>query len=418
MQELVFPTTHEPRVRSRGPWLWLVISVAVAAGMTQYYRVLLLEKRIETDVQGHIDFISSVCTKGYAWPPNPGFHWLVWLVSGRACSSELLLRAATLVLGTCWGASVYLGIWAGQDVLGARRDPGTSTVAGRWWLAPVVAALAACFLFPPTVSTLIGLPSNYLGLLPPNVYHNSTLVAALPFSVTAFGLALRQLRAGSPCTFRVDAGLGAVLVVGALCKPSYAFAFVPAYGLLRLLRVRRHPFGRLLGGLTLAVLPVVLLIGSQTWWIAAHPEVMISGKTTFALGLPAGWLMFLPYLSNWQSSMLGVGSFALPFLAYLLRPTWLRQPAHQLAVLGVFFAFVQFMLVYETGERAGHGNFTWQVVAANHLLYWVVALSALTWRPDTTDGWVQRGVLLVALLLSVTSGVVYMSHIISMGTYR
>ncbi|RZK25093.1 MAG: hypothetical protein EOO63_16505, partial [Hymenobacter sp.] len=140
------------------------------------------------------------------------------------------------------------------------------------------------------------------------------------------------------------------------------------------------------------------------------------GKSTFALGLPAGWLLFLPNLTVSQSFMLGLGSFALPLLAYCIRPAWLRQPAHQLAALGVVFAFAQFMLVYEAGMRATHGNFTWQVMAANHLLYWVVALSALSWRPDTTEGRVQRGILLVALGLSVISGVVYMDNIIKLGT--
>jgi hypothetical protein len=419
MQKPTLPAAHGAQTRARGPWLWLIVSIAVAVGMAYYYRVLLLDKRVETDVQGHIQFISNVCAKGYAWPPNPGFYWLVWLFSRQACDNEALLRAATIVLGICWGATVYISIWASQEMLGERVGAAERPAQRYWltWAAPVVAALAACFMFPPTTHSLTGLSGRYLGLLPPNVYHNSTLLAALPFSIASFMLALRQLRAGSPCTFKVDALLGAVLVVGALCKPSYAFAFVPAYGLLRLLQVRRHPFGRLVGGLALALVPVLLIIAGQTWWIERHPEVMIFGKTTFALGLPAGWLMFLPTIATWQSTMLGLGSFALPLLAYIIRPTWLRQPAHQLAALSVLFAFIQFMLVYEVGERASHGNFTWQVMAANHLLYWVVALNTLKWRPSTADGRVQRAILLVAVALSVTSGILYMSDIIRKSTY-
>ncbi len=420
MQVSTTPVTHHPPTQTRLPWLWLVISMVVAAGMTRYYWVMLIEKHVDTDVQVHIQYITLVCAQGYAWPPNTGFHWLVWLASGLACDSEALLRAATFVLGICWGASVYLSSWVGQEVLGERSKADVRSGMGNWrkWATPVAAAVAACFMFPPAVSILTGLPGTYLGLLPPNVYHNSTILAALPFSIVAFGLALRQLRAGSPCTYKVDALLGGVLVAGALCKPSYAFVFVPAYGLLRLARLRQHSFQRLVVGLTLAVLPVLLLILGQTWWIERHPEVMITGKTTFALGLPAGWLKFMPGLTTWQSSVLGIGSFTLPLLAYLIRPTWLRQPIHQLAVLGTFFAFIQFMLVYETGERSGHGNFVWQVVAANHLLYWVVAISALNWRPTTPDSRVQRGVLLVALALSVASGVIYMGDIISTGSYR
>jgi hypothetical protein len=420
MQKFALRTTHAPQVKRYEPWLQLAAGLAVAAGMARYYWVLLVVKHVGVDVQDHLKFILNVCERGYAWPPNPGFSWLVWLLSGRACDKEALLRTAAIVLGICWGAAAYLSIWAGREVLDEHLNSGERPALGYGLrrAASVAAALAACFMFPPTVSALTGLPGNYLGLLPPNVYHNSTLLAALPFSIAAFGLAMRQLKADSRCAFRVDALLGGVLVAGALCKPSYAFVFVPAYGLLRLGQVRRHSFGRLVWGLTLAVLPVLLLILGQTWWIDQHPEILILGKTSFAIGLPAGWVMFLPNLfSTQQSYMLAVGSFALPLLAYLLRPTWLRQPAHQLAVLGVFFAFIQFMLVYETGLRASHGNFTWQVIAANHLLYWVVALSALNWQPSTTDARIQRGILLAAVVLSVTNGILYMAAIVSTNTY-
>lgn len=420
MKTLLPPVPYVRADRSRVWWhlLWLAVGALASVAMAKYYYWLLVELHVELDVQGHIEFITNVCAKGFAWPPNPGFHWLTWLAAGRECEVEILSRATTLVLGGCWGASVYLTSLVGNSLVTRHLLPHTAVVPSRWArvILAALASVAACVMFPPTVSFLIGSPDNYVGLLSPNVYHNSTLIAAMPFSIAAFGLGVRQLRPGIASSLWVDTLLGWVLVGGALCKPSFAFAFVPAYGLLRLVQGRRHPLGSLVAGLTLALLPVLLLIVAQAWWLATHPEI-IQDKVVFALSFPAGWKLFLPDLSAWESFRLALGSFALPLVAYALRPAWLRQPMHQLALVSTVVAFVQFMLVYETGGRAGHGNFTWQVMAANHVLYWVVALAALNWQPHTTAGRVRQVVIITIVALSAINGLFYMSAIGSTGEY-
>jgi hypothetical protein len=345
---------------------------------------------------------------------------VVWQLAGQTCEGPRLLHAATWVLGGAWGISTYLAIWAGQLLM--RAAPATAQLPARaaWPSATgaIVAAVAACLVFPPPVSTLLPESADYyLGLLPPNVYHNSTLIGAMPFAIAALALAFRQLRRADRPGFGADAVLALVLMAGALFKPSFAFAFVPAYGLCRLLRGRRALL-RHLAGLVVVAGPVLLLIVGEAWWIAAHPEVSIQGKSEFALAFPAGWKMFLPQLTAGQAVLLGLGSFALPLLAYALQPAWLRQPAHQLALLSTFFATVQFLLVYETGQRAGHGNFTWQVVATNHWLYWLVVLETLHWQPVTRPTRIRQVILLSAIALSVMSGVVYLSTIGLMQTYR
>jgi hypothetical protein len=316
--------------------------------------------------------------------------------------------------------SVYLTSWVGNTLVEWGRPLHASRLSASWFtetFLAIGAAITACFVFPPTVSFLVGSPDNYVGLLPPNTYHNSTLIAAMPFSIAAFGLGLRQLRDGSASRLWVDSLLGGVLVAGALCKPSYAFAFVPAYGLLRFVQINRHAWVRVIISLSLSLLPVLLLILGQSWWLSSHPEIMIYGKAEFALAFPAGWKLYLPDYTPWESFILGLGSFALPIVAYLLRPDWLQHQLHQLALGSTVVAFLQFMLVYETGERAGHGNFTWQVIAANHILYWAVAFATLNWRPASKSEQVRRAILLIAIAASTINGLVYMYAIITTGSY-
>ena len=407
----------EPLPGAPGRWRELGISLLVGLAMVWYYQWLLLDLHVVLDVQGHLDYLGLVCRRGYTWPANPGFHWLTWQLAGHNCDEFRLLHVGTWALGLCWGATTYLAIWAGQQLLRSEAATAGESPARRAWTTAtvaIVAALASSLVFPPPANLLAGGSFRYLGLLPPNVYHNSTLVGAMPFAIAALSLGLRQLR--GPRHFGLDALLGLVLAAGALFKPSFAFAFVPAYGICRLLHGRRA-LGRHLLGLGLVAGPVLLVIAGQTWWIAKYPEVSIGAKSTFAFSLPAGWKLFMPWLPAGRALLLALGSFALPLLAYALRPDWLTKPAHQLLVLSTAFAFIQFMLVHETGERATHGNFTWQVMAANHWLYWLVVLEALHWRARTKAERIKQTILVSAIGLSIASGIVYMSQIGLTQTY-
>lgn len=407
-------STPSPRLR----WYWpgAAVSLVVGLGMVWYYNWVVLELQTETDIQAHIIYLAKVCDQGYPWPSTPGFYWVTWMLAGKSCDVQYLLRVATWVLGACWGMSTYLAIWAGQLL----TDDSLAAPARRTWprmAGTVAAAAAACFMFSPPAGWFLDNYDIYLGLLPPNLYHNSTLIAAMPFAIAALGLALHQLRYNYIPRFGTDAVLGLLLVIGALVKPSFTLAFVPAYGICRLLW-GRQAFWRHLAGLLVATIPVILLIAGQSWWITAHPEISMHGKSEIGIAFPAGWKTFMPNLTTEQSVLLALGSFALPILAYVLRPSWLGKPTHQLVVLSTVFATAQFLLVYETGGRAGHGNFIWQVVATNHWLYWLVALETLYWQATTRSERIRQVVLVCAIAASVVSGIIYLSAIGTTGTYH
>lgn len=385
--------------------LW-TLSLLVAVGMGAYYWCIVENIGVATDIQAHLEYLVRVCADNYPMPANSGFHALTWLLAGFSCDLDLLLKTAVPLLGLSWGAVAYASAQTGRRVLAPLA--GTA----QWWPA-AVAAVLSCVVFPWPIDET----NYYLGLLPPNVYHNSTWLMALPFTMAAFGLGLRQLVRGVPGQ-RLNVYLALALVLGAWFKPSYAFAFVPAYGLLVLPRAGWRP-AALLAWLW-PLVPVGLFIVGQSWWIAGHPEASGGGAgSQFALAFPAGWRMFRAEFTAEQTWLAFGSSFAVPILAYVVQPRWLRRPSHQLALLSVVVAFAQFMLVHEVGERAGHGNFIWQVIAANHVLYWLLlhdALSALTQR----QSWLARlGVLLLLLALAacVYSGATYLDRIPATKSY-
>ena len=134
----------------------------------------------------------------------------------------------------------------------------------------------------------------------------------------------------------------------------------------------------------------------------------MNGASTLALGWPAGWRTFVPTFGAGRVAACAASSLLLPAVAYALRPHWLRSRLHQLAVGSLLAGLLLFMLVYETGPRALHGNFVWQVIAASHVLHWLIVLDALAWVPATPGQKIRHRVLLAVVAIEVLSGLVYL----------
>lgn len=387
--------------------------VILAGGLTAvlatgYYLLLIRGLGWTTDIQFHVGLLYKACAEQGAVPANFGFYELVHLLSGFACERSRLLNVAIVVVGVAWGGLVVASAYAGLALLSA-SVAGEASTAARHQAIALVAAVGSCLLFPLPVS-----PAGwYLGLLPPNVYHNSTIISAMPWSVLAFAMGCRRLTTSRQSALAPDLLLALVLVVGAVFKPGFAFAFVPAYAGLFALQHRWQ--GRQLLRLALVLLPVLLLVAGQLRWTSQHPQATLNGASVLAVTFPAGWHTFVPYFGPARVLACAASSFLVPVVAYALRPVWLQRPAHRLALLSLLVGLLVFMVVYETGPRARHGNFVWQVVAASHVLHWLILIDALAWVPASGQQRRRRMLLLGLLALEVLCGVLYLISALFLG---
>ena len=382
------------------------ISIFTSFIFSFYYLLLLVILSVKNDIILHVEIIEAWCGDREALPANFGFYKVVHLISGFTCNLRTLLLTASLVLGLAWGATVFVSGRLAKYVLAVHGEELVrehSTI--RTTVLILLAAVCSCLLFPLPVSTSVW----YLGLLPPNVYHNSTIISALPFGIAAFAIGVRRLTTATVSDPRTDLLLASLLVLGTAFKPSFAFAFLPAYGLIFAWKVRFQVAALL--PLILSLLPVSLFILWQLVWTNQHQGVNVDGPSHLVLGL-AGWHTFLPNYQLGHVVACAISSFALPILAYVMRPDWLRKLAHLLAVLCVFMAMAVFMLVHETGLRASHGNFTWQVVAANHILHWVVLLETCFWSPTTVAQKWRRRIIMGFAGLEILCGVAFLIHLV------
>ncbi|MBO2008982.1 hypothetical protein [Hymenobacter negativus] len=386
-----------------------VLSAATMALATGYYWVLIRKLGRATDVQAHVAILYKACLGQGAVAANFGFYRLVQAASGFSCDLSRLLNTAVVVVAVAWGGLVSVSSYAGIGLLKRRAlaelpvDDATQKVTG------LMAAVCSCLVFPLPLNTA----DWYLGMLPPNVFHNSTILSAMPFSVLAFASGAHRLSQPAKASKSDDLLLSLLLVVGGIFKPSYAFAFLPAYALLFALKFRSQPAQLL--RLTLVLLPVVLLVAGQLAWTNHHPKDTLHDASVLAVGFPAGWHTFVPGYGIGQVLACMAGSFLVPVSAYSLRPDWLKRPAHQLAVLSLIAGLGIFMLIYETGYRALHGNFIWQVVAANHVLHWLVCLESFSWAPANASQQRKRMLLVGLLAIEVLSGIAYLIKALFLG---
>lgn len=389
----------------------LLLSGLTVVITTGYYMLLIGVLHKITDIQLHVSMLYNVCLGQGSVPANAGFYELVHMLSGFTCNPGRLLIIAIIVVAMAWGGLVGVSAYGGLALLKRRTlATGFSEAANTKGMV-LLAAVGSCLLFPLPVNTV----SWYVGLLPPNVYHNSTIITAMPFSIAAVVLGTRRLTSGGDARWDNELYLALILVVGAIFKPSYAFAFVPAYAVLFLWQFR-FQIAQVLR-LTMTVVPVLAVILGQLMWTNHHPQDTLGGASRLGFAFPAGWHTFVPNYSGWHVLGCAVSSFLVPIVAYGLRPDWLRLPAHRLGLLSLLTGLSVFLFVYETGPRASHGNFIWQVIAANHVLHWIILLAALTWTPTTKNQKHKKNGLMSLLVLEVLCGIIYMINALFVGVY-
>jgi len=196
----------------------------------------------------------------------------------------------------------------------------------------------------------------YYGYYVPNVWHNSTILCAMPFAIVTFFLSLRQFKEYD----RKRNGLISLFVaLGVLVKPSFFFVYGVAYPICMFIKYWINK------EFLYSLIPVligwlcVLYVFLTTYDGSDGTKVVVSFVPLFTLEF-------------WQSNGLYfLVSMSFPALFVLF---YWKNVSKDLA-----FWFVLIMLVVavgirwcclETGERAIHGNFCWQVIPAMWFVFY------------------------------------------------
>lgn len=208
---------------------------------------------------------------------------------------------------------------------------------------------------------------RYKGIFSPNPFHNATYLAARPFAVIAFFLAIDILQdyESNERWFRSKyVSFAIVLLVATMTKPSFTLVLVCVCGFIMLWRLLRSK-----------------LKGMKAFWqfgITFIPTLLdllyqYRGVFTEAAGEEKG--IGVGFLVAWKTATDNIVAsiflaIAFPLAVLLFQRTWLRENRNLLFSWQFYLAgLLMLLFLYEKGYRLAHINFAWGYMYGLFFLY-------------------------------------------------
>lgn len=219
----------------------------------------------------------------------------------------------------------------------------------------------------------------YLGYYVPNVWHNSTILCMMPFAILTYLLSVKQFEDYD----KTRNGLIVLfLIIGTLVKPSFFFVYAVAYPILMFSKYRlsREFF--------FSLIPIVCgcMCVVYQWFTIYTPLATVETVNENSSGV-AIEILPLFTVEFWEERLVKLlVSMALPIafvIAYCKEIIKNRE---------FWFVFVMLVVAlgmswccYETGPRADHGNFGWQVISSMWFVYFYM-LKTIVIHDNVGDG--------------------------------
>lgn len=323
--------------------------------------LLIVTLPVKTDLQVHAEIVRIMIRESI--PPGNFLYYLaVALLSGFSLDLQVLCYSscAVLALSVLFKFSVSKRI-VFSELDGSGFNEQELQLGGR--IVGLLIILFCLSLFAhnyPVFSRRL-----YLGQFPPNVWHNSTTIFLMPFALLLFHKAYVFLRDGE---MKLLPHLLILCVINILIKPSFCFVFLIVFPVFALRRFGMS--NKSLAAVLLACF-VGMLILLQYVYIYKYATIF----DLYAGRGPSG--VKIDFLKVWRSfsqnkllSLLASLIFPLVSLAFYYK-SLIASLLYRYTVASFVVALMIFMVLAETGGREFHGNFGWQVIISNFLLFLV-----------------------------------------------
>ncbi len=312
-----------------------------------------------SDMSDHAYYAREMLKEGRLFSNNFLMYLLINLLSGFSGTIHSTKAALVLLLSVS-NTAKYIIVKKTFEPL----------CQGRW---AMVASLALLVVFVVPILFFLNLLGRdigddfmYLGYYVPNVWHNSTTLCMMPFAILTYLLSVKQFE----CYDKTRNGLISLyVVIGTLIKPSFFFIYAVAYPIMSFTKYKldKKFFFSLIPVLCgcICVLYEYYSIYAPSTGVDAvgddKSSVVIDVVSLFTVGF-------------WQPRLLKLGiSLFLPVVFLVAYWKVINKKRE--------FWFVFIMLVvalgiawccHETGPRADHGNFGWQVIVAMWFVYYFI----------------------------------------------
>jgi len=375
------------------PILFLLLFVA-------YYSLLKVIPADYNDIHDHAAFARKMCTGEIPYTGNFLVYLLVNIFSFFTAKVTLTEISLCLLLAFAGAYRYFLSLKMIENVVGDQKYD--------YW-KNILLAISMMFVFAiPVPGYFLGDQYMYIGTYVPNVWHNSTILFLFPFAMLLFYFSYEQL-----IEFNAKRNwwiLGLILL-NLFIKPSYFFVLISVYPLFLLSKYHfKKEFWY-----TIVPLIVGFLILILQYWIIY--------KITVPNAKDASSVIFLPFYKNPEFDDLYLIPIAMVFsLLFPLLYSVLNicKIIKSRVFWYTLFSFIVSVLIFfflsESGPRASHGNFYWQIVICTWFCFFV-ALLALMKDFKTTGKTLKNNFLLSIFTIHVIIGIIYFVRILVTGGY-
>ncbi|MEI6555566.1 MAG: hypothetical protein WCL70_08270 [Paludibacter sp.] len=365
-----------------------------------FYALLKVIPADYNDMHDHAKFARDMCIGKIPYTGNFLVYLLVNVFSFFTAGVKATEMALCGLLALAGTYRYYLTLNKIKNPLDDKRMD---------WLA-VVAAISMLFIFViPVPGYFLGDYYMYIGTYTPNIWHNSTLLFLFPVALLLFELSFRQLQEFDG---KRNYWIFLLIALNLIIKPSYFFVFICVYPLMLLYKYK------LKKEFWLGIFPVflggILLIGQFIIIYKINTQVI---KDTSSV-------VFMPFYRNpeLREDMINIPismffSLLFPLIYTIIN---FRKLIQNQLFWYTFLSFVVSVLIFffisESGPRASHGNFYWQIVITTWLCFFV-ALLALLKDLKTERKSVKNIVLLALFGIHTLMGIIYFVRILVTGSY-
>jgi hypothetical protein len=318
-----------------------------------YYYALLFVFDVKTDIQLHVGVVSDI-VEGRDFPPNFLYFAAVYVAALFQNNYQSLLYGSLIVISLAIAHRFFVT----ARLFAAEVDPenrfGENKIQLLSNLIGFCLITAFCFYLPKE----LGLTKYaYLGQIPPNVWHNSTTIALIPFAFLLYRQSYKLLEKFDLKNLYWIIGL---VVLNNLIKPSFFLCFAAVFPLMALMRYK------LKKEFFLSLIPVVL---GFVLIVLEYIAIYQLGKSSIAVEPFAWWRI---YAENIPVSILISVAFPLAYLVFYFKRVK-NETFLYYAYLLFSVAIIILALFVEKGHRESDGNFFWQTTACNYILFSAVA---------------------------------------------
>lgn len=343
---------------SRSNWIkkhWL-IDLGLLALIASTFFFLVYKVAYAVDIKIHNALLNEYLQNGL-FPIPPGYYSLIWLVDLFFYHKYPYLVASLIVLTFF----MYMKYKITSDYFMNSLEIDTRLT--------LIFSISLLFFGPIVIPRVDG-DFWYFGKFTPTIWHNSTVIAVLPFCILLYLKCLKWWDSKSRVYFIQMILLGVIIL---LIKPSFLFCLIPLFSIFTYFKLGEGKEFWASIGFTLFFLAGIFLekyliylwdpLLLRDYDVDVRPTVII-----------APFKVFLHYSLEplWDI----VSSFLLVFYFLLV---FGRRAIMSIEVVFAFSLLIVALLIYllfaETGYREFHANFYWQIP----ITFYLSLLVMLNW---------------------------------------